>query len=78
MTLSQPVFALTAYCCMLTGEATNTNLNVFCLTKRGIEPTIYRTREEHSSRPTLWDPEAWTVMGTPSHPATIRGQHPTR
>jgi hypothetical protein len=29
---SQPVFALTPFCCVLSGEATNTNLIVFGLT----------------------------------------------
>jgi hypothetical protein len=30
---SQPVFALSPYCCMLSGEATNTNFIVFGLTR---------------------------------------------
>jgi hypothetical protein len=34
---------------MLSGEATNTNLNVFGLTRPGLEPTIYRTRGEHTN-----------------------------
>jgi hypothetical protein len=38
---SQPVFALTSECCMLNGEATNTNFIVFGLTSPGLEPTIY-------------------------------------
>ena len=38
---SQPVFALSAYCCVLSGEATNTNVIVFGCTRSGIEPTIY-------------------------------------
>jgi hypothetical protein len=34
---SQPVFSLSPYCCMLSGEATNTNFIVFCLmTQTGI------------------------------------------
>ena len=44
---SQPVFALSAYCCVLSGEATNTNVIVFGCTRSGIEPTIYRTQSEH-------------------------------
>jgi hypothetical protein len=32
---------------MLSGEATNTNFIVFCLTRLGLEPTIYRTRGKH-------------------------------
>jgi len=31
---------------MLSGEATNTNFTVFGLTRSGIEPTIYHTRDE--------------------------------
>ena len=31
------------------GEATNTNFIVFGLTRRGLEPTIYRTRGEHAN-----------------------------
>jgi hypothetical protein len=37
-------FALTLLCCMLSGEATNTNLVVFGLTQPELEPTICRTR----------------------------------
>jgi hypothetical protein len=44
---SQPVFALSAYCCVLSGEATNSNGIVFGFTRSGIEPTIYRTQNEH-------------------------------
>ena len=40
---SQPVFALSPNCCVLRGEATNTNFIVFGLTRPGLEPTIYRT-----------------------------------
>ena len=39
----------THYDCMLTGEATNTNLLVFGLTLSGLEPTIYRTQGEHAN-----------------------------
>jgi hypothetical protein len=41
---SQPVFPLSPYCCVLSGEATNTNFIVFCLTRPGLEPTTYSTR----------------------------------
>ena len=41
--LSQPFFALSPLCCMLGGEATNTNLIVFGLIWSGLDPTIYRT-----------------------------------
>jgi hypothetical protein len=33
----------------LSGEASNTNIIVFGLTLPGLEPTIYRTRGEHSN-----------------------------
>jgi hypothetical protein len=49
---SQPVFALSPYCCMLSGEATNINFIVFDLTKPGLKPTIYRIRGEHASHHT--------------------------
>jgi hypothetical protein len=50
---NQPVFALTPYCCVLSGEATNTNFIVLCLTRSGLEPTIYRTRGEHANHYTI-------------------------
>ena len=34
---------------MLIGEATNTNFIIFGLTQTGLEPTIYRTRNEHTN-----------------------------
>ena len=34
---------------MLSGEATNTNFIFFCLTRPGLEPTIYRTWGEHAN-----------------------------
>ena len=46
---SQPIFALSSYCCVLSGEATNTNFIVFGLTRSGLEPMIYRTRGEHAN-----------------------------
>ena len=46
---SQPVFVLSPECCVLNGEATNTNLIVFGLTRSGLEPTIYRTQGEHAN-----------------------------
>jgi hypothetical protein len=46
--LSQPVFALSSYCCMLSGEAANINFIVFGLTQLGLEHTIYCTRGEHA------------------------------
>ena len=49
MILSQPVFSLSPECCVLSGEATNTNFIVFGSTRPGLEPTIYRTRGEHAN-----------------------------
>ena len=46
---SQPVFALSPQCCVLSGEATNNNVIVFGLTRPGLEPAIYHTRGEHDS-----------------------------
>jgi hypothetical protein len=43
---SQPVFALTPKCCMLSGEATNTNVIVFGLSGQRLGPTVYCTRSE--------------------------------
>ena len=53
LTSSQPVFALTPQCCVLSGEATNTNFLVFGLTRPGREPTIYRTGSEHANHYTI-------------------------
>ena len=36
-------------CCMLSGEATNTNFIVFGFTQLGLEPTIYRNRDDHAN-----------------------------
>jgi hypothetical protein len=49
MIQSQPVFALSPYCCVFSGEATNTNFIVSGLTRQALEPTIYRTRGEHAN-----------------------------
>ena len=46
---SQPVFSLSPQCCVLSGEAANTNLIVFGLFRPGQERTIYRTRGEHAN-----------------------------
>ena len=43
----QLVFALSPSCCIIIGEATNTNFTVFGFTRSGLEPTIYRTWGEH-------------------------------
>jgi hypothetical protein len=42
---SRPVFDLSPDCCMLSGEATNTNVIVFGLTRPWLDPTIYLTRK---------------------------------
>jgi hypothetical protein len=46
---SQPVFALSPKCCVLSGEATNTNFIFIGLTRPGLEPTIYHTWGEHAN-----------------------------
>jgi hypothetical protein len=46
---SQPVFSLSPQCCVLSGEATNTNVIVVGLTLPGLKRTIYRTRGEHAN-----------------------------
>ena len=50
---SQPIFALSPSCCMLSGEATNTNLIVIGLTRTGLKPTIYWTWGEHADHYTI-------------------------
>jgi hypothetical protein len=37
-------------CCVLSGEATNTNFIVFGLTRSWLEPTIYHIRDEYASQ----------------------------
>ena len=44
---SQPVFAFSPECCVLSREATNTNFIVFRLTRPVLKLTIYRTRGKH-------------------------------
>ena len=45
---SKPVFALSSYSCLFSGEATTTNFIVFGgLTRPGLEPTVYRIRGEN-------------------------------
>ena len=45
--LSQPVFALTPSCCMLGGEAENTNVILFGFTKPELKLMIYCTQGKH-------------------------------
>ena len=47
--LSQPVFALTRWCCVLRLDAANTNYMFFVLIWPGLEPTMYHTQFEHAS-----------------------------
>jgi hypothetical protein len=47
---TQPVFAISPQCCVLSREATNTNFIVIGLTQIELEPTIYRTRGEHTKQ----------------------------
>ena len=59
--LRKPVFALCLYCCVLSGEATNTNLIVFGLTRQGLKPTIYHTRGKQTNHYTI-DEILWYFM----------------
>jgi hypothetical protein len=43
---NQPVFALSPYCCMLSGEATNSHFIVFGFTWSELKLTIYHTRSD--------------------------------
>jgi hypothetical protein len=45
----QTIFSLSPQCCILSGEAINTNVIVVGLTRPGLERTIYRTRGEHAN-----------------------------
>ena len=45
-------YLLSPKCCMLSGEATDTNLQSG-LTRPGLEPTIYHTRGEHANHCTI-------------------------
>jgi hypothetical protein len=47
--LRKLVFPLSPYCCMLSREATHTNIIVFGLTRSGLELTIYRIRGKHAN-----------------------------
>ena len=46
---SQPGFALFPWCCVLSGEARNTNLIIFGLTQPGPESTIYHSRGKNAN-----------------------------
>ena len=47
--LGQSVFALSPQCCVLRGEASNSNFIVFGFTRPWHERTIYHTRCEHTT-----------------------------
>jgi hypothetical protein len=53
---SQPVFALTPECCVLSVEATNNNFIVLGFTQTSLKPTIYHIRDEHVNlyKPTIY------------------------
>ena len=45
--LTQPVFALSPSCCMLSGDTRNTNFIFFGLTGLGLETRLYHISDEH-------------------------------
>ena len=47
------VFALSSECCVLSKEATNTNLIVIGVTQSGLEPTTYHTQDQHANHYTI-------------------------
>ena len=58
--LSQTVFALSPYCCVFSGETTNTNFIVFSLTKLGTNP---QSTTLHVSTLTITPPMLLTQSG---------------
>ena len=46
---SQPVFTLSPYCCMFSGEAKYTNFIVFGLTRSGLKSMIYISQGDHTN-----------------------------
>ena len=50
---SQPVFAFSPLCCVLSEEAIHTNFIDFGCTRSGLDPTIKRTRCEHANHYTI-------------------------
>ena len=50
---NSPDFAPYSYCCVISGEATNTNFINLWLTWTWLEPTIYRTRGAHANHYTI-------------------------
>jgi hypothetical protein len=55
--------ALSPYCCVLCGEATNTNFIVFGLTRSGLEPMIYRTPDEYANHYSTDAVHEWYFWG---------------
>ena len=49
---NQPVFTLSPQCCVLSGEAPNTNFMV-CLTRSRLKPTIYPTQDDYPITPPM-------------------------
>ena len=47
---SETLFALSPQYCLLSGEATNTNVIVLGLNLPGCEHSIYRSRGEHANK----------------------------
>ena len=47
--LCQPVFALTTFCCVLSGETTNTNFKVFFFTQSGLNAMIFQTQGKYAN-----------------------------
>jgi hypothetical protein len=48
---------------MLSGEATITNYIVFGVTQTGLDPTIYRTQDEHANHYTTDEPTIYHTRG---------------
>ena len=59
---NQTVFARPPWCCVLSGEATNTTFIVFGLTGPKLEPTIYRTRTHWPLHHRCDSVHGWTDM----------------
>ena len=53
--------------CVLSGEATHTNFIVLDLIRPGLEPTIYRTRGEHSNHYATDEPTIYRTRGEHSN-----------
>ena len=62
---SQPVFGLNRECCMLSGNAANTDFIVFGLIRPGLEPMIYHAQGEHGdhyAKDAVYENEKLRVM----------------